>query len=266
MENKFSWMKDELCRIHTPIYEIIEKDLKEIANFTTDNNTGTNDYINDYINIISNKTVHYFNSFDDRLNEYKDFIASKINCLDCLKEVYNSIRNFSEHFINIDMAEMKEKIINETSEILNLNMTVLKEFLNETNIHFIEWRDEVIEKLESKEMEWIDGYMSSNDAKSKNVKKWPLFVFLFGAISCFSMSAVFHLFYVKSRELSEFLARLDYAGISLLIAGSCFPIYYYSYFCKEFFRIFYLSVISTVCLIIFLFSHSKSFTLPSKQS
>jgi len=263
MTNKFTSVKGELCQINTPHREMITNIDNYKDSFSFED---SKDYINDYMNIISNKTIGYFNLFDAKLNDYKQFIANKINCLDCLTEVYNSIKNFSEHFIEIDVADLKEKFINETSEMMkNLSIDRMKEFLNETNVHFVEWRDQIIENLESKEMEWIDGYTSTSDLKSKNVKKWPLFVFLIGAISCLSMSTVFHLFFVKSKELSEFLARFDYAGISLLIAGSCFPIYYYSYFCKEFFRIFYLSLISAVCLFIFLFSLTKTFTHPSKR-
>jgi len=97
------------------------------------------------------------------------------------------------------------------------------------------------------------------------VKRWPLFVFLFGALVCLSMSTIFHLFFVHSQECSNFLARLDYAGISFLIGGSCYPMYFYSYFCHTNLQVIYLTSITTLCLSCFLCSLSKDFTSPSKR-
>jgi predicted membrane channel-forming protein YqfA (hemolysin III family) len=86
-------------------------------------------------------------------------------------------------------------------------------------------------------MEWIDLYnLQSEDIyKKESVKlsRWPLFVFLCSAIACLSFSATFHLCFVHSKNLSAFLARLDYAGISILIAGSCYPPYYYLFYCSS---------------------------------
>ena len=83
-------------------------------------------------------------------------------------------------------------------------------------------------------MEWIDIYSKENNLKIENkVRRWPLFVFLISAIICLGFSATFHLFYVHSCDVSYFLGKMDYAGISLLIAGSCYPPYYYLFFCNE---------------------------------
>jgi len=48
---------------------------------------------------------------------------------------------------------------------------------------------------------------------------------------CLGCSAAFHLFYVKSPQFLNVLARLDYGGISVLIFGSALPIIYYSFAC-----------------------------------
>lgn len=61
----------------------------------------------------------------------------------------------------------------------------------------------------------------------------PLFVHLFSAILCMGFSATFHLFTAHSAEVNNFLSRLDYCGISILIAGSNTPPLYYSFFCEE---------------------------------
>jgi predicted membrane channel-forming protein YqfA (hemolysin III family) len=63
------------------------------------------------------------------------------------------------------------------------------------------------------------------------VSRWPLFAMMMGAATCMLFSAIFHLFYVKSPTVSAFLARLDYAGISILACGSSMPGINYHYAC-----------------------------------
>ena len=65
------------------------------------------------------------------------------------------------------------------------------------------------------------------------ISKVPLFLHIFGAVFCMGCSATFHLFYVHSPHTSSKLARLDYAGISLMIAGSTMSPIYYNYYCED---------------------------------
>lgn len=60
----------------------------------------------------------------------------------------------------------------------------------------------------------------------------PIFVMLTSALICLGFSAFFHLFKALSKEASSFLSRLDYAGISILISGSCYPPFFYFFYCK----------------------------------
>lgn len=227
VQNKLNFFKDEIYSLKTPFLETIQY----FDNFT-DTFEKSKHYFSDYIHHISDKTSDYFHIFEERLEEYREFISTRIKCLECIKGIYSNFTNYTEHFIHDHIGKLKEQLLNETSFVMSsLKISKLKNYLNKTNQHLIDLRDELIDKLESKEMEWIDIYKLENIESNNSVKKWPLFVFLFGAIACLSMSAFFHLCFVHSKEFSEFLARLDYAGISLLIAGSCFPIYYYSYFC-----------------------------------
>jgi adiponectin receptor len=64
------------------------------------------------------------------------------------------------------------------------------------------------------------------------VEKFPLYLHILGAVCCLGFSATFHLFKDHSKETSEKLSRLDYAGISLQIAGSNMPPIYYSFYCS----------------------------------
>ena len=64
------------------------------------------------------------------------------------------------------------------------------------------------------------------------VSRWPLFLHITGAIMCLGFSTLFHLFKDHSQGYSDFLIRLDYAGIALMIAGSNMPPLYYSFYCQ----------------------------------
>ena len=139
-----------------------------------------------------------------------------------------------EKITNIDMDKIKESFIKEYEEVLsNLEGLELKKYLDELNDKLIKFKDDLIEKLESKEMEWIDIYQNSEKNQHYKIKKWPLFVNLLGAVACLSGSTLYHLFSVHSKEWNNSLSRLDYAGISLLIMGSCYPPYYYYFYCKD---------------------------------
>ncbi len=65
---------------------------------------------------------------------------------------------------------------------------------------------------------------------------------------CLGCSATFHLCFVHSEAASIILGKLDYAGISFLIAGSCFPPYYYLFYCSTGKFLYYLLVLLTVYL------------------
>ena len=61
----------------------------------------------------------------------------------------------------------------------------------------------------------------------------PLFIHMVCAIICLGSSAVYHLFKDHSEMVHKTLVRVDYAGISIMIAGSNTPPLFYSFFCQE---------------------------------
>jgi len=75
----------------------------------------------------------------------------------------------------------------------------------------------------------------------------PLFVHMTGAILCLLCSTTYHLFCAYGRKVQALLSRLDYGGISLLIAGSAFPPVAYGFACNPIPRISYLIIISSTC-------------------
>ena len=107
--------------------------------------------------------------------------------------------------------------------------------------------------------------------KFRNVPKWPILIQLLSALLCLSCSTVYHLFSAYSYKVDNVLSRFDYAGISVLIAGSCFPPYYYMFYCSnrkiilKFILVFltiYLTFISTFAIIVFFISLIDKFNKP----
>jgi adiponectin receptor len=65
------------------------------------------------------------------------------------------------------------------------------------------------------------------------IPRWPVLIQLLSALFCLGCSTIFHLFSAYSKKVGNILNRLDYAGISILVAGSCFPVCYYMFFCSK---------------------------------
>ena len=134
----------------------------------------------------------------------------------------------SNYNIYKDYLVDEGKIIFESIEHSKIIM-----YIETVNENIIKFRNKILDIFESESMSWIDIYHNKNNSNNiHHVKKWPLFVMLISAIICLSFSAIFHLFCALDQEAHEFLNRMDYAGISILIAGSCYPPYFYFFYCN----------------------------------
>lgn len=85
------------------------------------------------------------------------------------------------------------------------------------------------------------------------VPRWPLFVMLCSAITCFSCSAAYHLFYIRSWAIYQTLLKFDIGGICFLIMGSIYPVNYYVFACKDVLhlRYFFMALITISTLVTF---------------
>ena len=165
-----------------------------------------------------------------------------------MSELYE--KNTNIHIVNPNISTMIDKILNNSQNILD-NSVTKSNFI--TNIEdFVEKNENLInqisiiskdsnkmelltrkwEKCSNKITDYINEY-TLNDIKGENVSRWPLFIMLSAAIVCFGFSTSFHWFSIYSKELYSFLCRLDYAGITFLIPGSCYPPYFYFYYCEK---------------------------------
>ena len=76
------------------------------------------------------------------------------------------------------------------------------------------------------------------------VPRWPMRVFLLGAILCLGCSTCCHTCCNISHQVSTRMWKVDYLGISILIVVSFYPVVYYSFYCLPELRDFYLSCVT----------------------
>ena len=89
--------------------------------------------------------------------------------------------------------------------------------------------------------------------------RWPLTAFMVSALACLLFSALFHCFQAVSRPVSVLFQNMDYAGITLLIAGSNIPVIYYGFYCAPLTAAVYNGVISALAGVCFLITVLPAF-------
>jgi adiponectin receptor len=127
----------------------------------------------------------------------------------------------------------------------------------------------MISEIDSQRYDWIDAY-SDKHLSIQQVHRWPLFVYIVSAMICLMCSSIFHLFSAHSLMMNKMLSRLDYAGISILIAGSFYPMIYYAFYCfprkiQVDYILVYLVGMSVAATITFVISFIPSFQSPSMR-
>lgn len=160
-----------------------------------------------------------------KLNEFGT-ISENVGLIidDILSNSDNLVANYGTKSTTIEIIE---NFIENTKYLINKIVNI---FSKDSNI-----LDDITTKWEicvDKIISYIK-YNFKDDIKGENIGRWPLFLMLSAAIVCFGFSTSFHWFSIYSKNLYSFLCRLDYAGITFLIPGSCYPPYFYFYYCEK---------------------------------
>lgn len=160
-----------------------------------------------------------------KLNEFGT-ITENVGLIidDILSNSDNLVANYGTKSTTIEIIE---NFIENTKYLINKIVNI---FSKDSNI-----LDDITTKWEicvDKIISYIK-YNFKDDIKGENIGRWPLFLMLSAAIVCFGFSTSFHWFSIYSKNLYSFLCRLDYAGITFLIPGSCYPPYFYFYYCEK---------------------------------
>jgi len=124
-----------------------------------------------------------------------------------------------------------------------------------------EYRLFVIQKIDMRDYVFF-GLQSDFTNPEHYLSRWPIYVFVVSAMICLFCSSFYHLFCAHSYKVYKFSSTLDYAGISILIAGSFYPVIYYIYYCHEELVIAYLVGISVCALLVFFSSFTPCFSKP----
>ena len=84
---------------------------------------------------------------------------------------------------------------------------------------------------------------------ARPVTRWPMYVFLSGAVVCLFFSTLCHTYCCIGARDAERMWRLDYLGIAVLIVSSFYPMVHYSYYCLPGWRDMYITGITSLgCL------------------
>jgi adiponectin receptor len=167
---------------------------------------------------------------------YIESISNKTN--DLFKNILpnNKITSFIKKYIN-DVKNLINKILEKIGKKKESKV------IDDITLHWEICRNKVLDILNNDDIE-NEILNNENDIK---LRRWPLFIMLFAAIVCLGFSASFHLFGTMSKNIYQIMSRLDYAGITFLIAGSCFPPYFYFFYCESckniFFNFFFIILI-----------------------
>ena len=173
-----------------------------------------------------NETIIPWSSelYKHKLNEMETINSNVCSVIDnILSNTENLINNYENKFTIITIIE---DFIESTKNLIN---KIVKKFSSESNV-----LDDITTKWDIC-VNKIISYIKYNNIiiKGEYIGRWPLFIMLTSAIVCFGFSTSFHWFSIYSKNLYSFLCRLDYAGITFLIPGSCYPPYFYFYYCEK---------------------------------
>lgn len=191
--------------------------------------------------------------FSSFLTSCEECIEKILQELDDLKKEFPTFEEI-KHTADLYFHKLPKKV---QESLTNTEFNTFVYFLKEK---YNERKQLVLDSLYKKQQSWAKYHFERYfKVKHSELPFWPIYIQLFCAACCFTLSAVFHLYYVHSPRVAALLARLDYAGISFLIAGSCFPPYFYHFYCDIELRNSYLIMIVSFSAVVFFFSMSDKF-------
>ncbi|ABP00856.1 predicted protein, partial [Ostreococcus lucimarinus CCE9901] len=88
------------------------------------------------------------------------------------------------------------------------------------------------------------GFVPDDPEPARPVTRWPMYIFLTGAVVCLFFSTMCHTYCCVGEIDAERMWRFDYLGIAVLIVASFYPMLHYSYYCLPGWRDMYLTGIT----------------------
>ena len=192
-------------------------------------------------NFNNNQLENFYNTTYLPLEEYYD---EEITNTKEVKNNPNYITN--ENYINSEEILNKLYLIDELdkkSSEANFIMKIVKDIIQKYDFSkYISIKENLSDiKSYSELNEGQNSSYYNETYKYKNeslvdydytVPRWPLAIFYIGGMICLGFSATFHLFSAHSKIVKRVFNRMDYGGIAVLIVCSCYPPYYYYFYCN----------------------------------
>lgn len=163
--------------------------------------------------------------------------VTDINAKEAISKFIDKAKDFVD--INDDLVGFWDGIKNRLSKInLHLHMDDLSKFhktflgLNDSLLGLFDKLDE--EMVDFDKIEWVSKLAELLPIKAVHHKMaiWPIIIYFLSATFCLGASATYHWLYPKGATFYKILHRMDLAGITILIFGSCVPILYYTFYCN----------------------------------
>lgn len=118
----------------------------------------------------------------------------------------------------------------------------------------------------SERLSKIQQFFDENLAKFFNPKsKLPIMVFLLSGMACFMGSTLYHTFGCQSAGHCNFFLKVDYSGISTLIAGSLVPFVWYVFHGLTHWQCFYIGTLVVLATLVLYVSFSERFSSQEYQ-
>lgn len=163
-------------------------------------------------------------------NKSKEKISLYINYIN--EKVDNIIDNFGTKFTNL--FNVNEFFVYMEKAISNINNLIVQNYEpNLQNDLTSKWKSCENKIINFLKEEIDDPRIIEDMINKERIGRWPLFISITSGFICMGFSTIFHWFGAYGKKLSNFLSRFDYAGIAILIAGSCYPPYYFFYYCQK---------------------------------
>lgn len=109
---------------------------------------------------------------------------------------------------------------------------------------------------------FVDGVLSDGPP----LQILAMFMFIAGSSVGMTLSFLFHLFDCHSQHVHALFARLDYAGISIMIAGSFVPSVYHAFYCTPHVQVTYMVLIWLFGIACTLISLLERFATPEYRT
>jgi len=197
----------------------------------------------------TNETVHthpYSHSHAHTLQSVEEAMKSKGEELkkfltDCRDHLNSKMHSLHDSF-EIYLKEI-EKSVHEFSNSTHESVANLSERLSEMRQRF----DDNFAKLFSRK------------------SKLPIMVFLLSGMVCFMGSTLYHTFGCQSEGHCHFFLKVDYSGISTLIAGSLVPFVWYVFHGLTHWQCFYVVTVFVLACLVLYVSFAEQFSSDEYQ-